>query len=49
MIWYVALVAVLNLGLGYGLAMYLGAGRTRFATNAGDSFGDSEFDAEVDT
>jgi hypothetical protein len=27
MVWYVALVAILNLGLGYALAVYLGAGR----------------------
>jgi hypothetical protein len=27
MIWYVALVAVLNIGLGYAVAIYLGAGR----------------------
>jgi hypothetical protein len=27
MVWYVALVAILNIGLGYALAIYLGAGR----------------------
>jgi hypothetical protein len=27
MVWFVALVAILNLGLGYALAVYLGAGR----------------------
>jgi GGDEF domain-containing protein len=27
MVWYVALVAIVNLGLGYALAVYLGAGR----------------------
>jgi GGDEF domain-containing protein len=27
MVWYVALVAILNLGLGYALAVYLGIGR----------------------
>jgi hypothetical protein len=27
MVLYVAVVAVVNLGLGYGLAVYLGAGR----------------------
>jgi hypothetical protein len=29
MVWYVALVAILNLGLGYALAVYLRAGRRR--------------------
>jgi hypothetical protein len=29
MIWYVALVAILNIGLGYALAVYMGAGRVR--------------------
>jgi hypothetical protein len=29
MVWYVALVAIVNLGLGYALAVYLGAGRRR--------------------
>jgi hypothetical protein len=47
MVWYVAVIAVLNLGLGYLLAVYLGAGRTQFAS-AGDSLDDSEFaDAET--
>jgi hypothetical protein len=27
MVWYVALVALVNIALGYGLAVYLGAGR----------------------
>ena len=29
MIWYVGLVAILNLGLGYVLALFLGVGRGR--------------------
>ena len=28
MVWYIALVAVLNLGLGYALAVYMERGRT---------------------
>ena len=31
MAWYVALVAMLNLGLGYALAVFLGTGRGRNA------------------
>jgi hypothetical protein len=27
MVWYVAIVAIVNLGLGYAVAVYLGAGR----------------------
>jgi hypothetical protein len=27
MVWYVALVAILNIAMGYALAVYLGAGR----------------------
>ncbi len=37
MVIYVALIAILNLGLGYGLAVYLGAGRSQLATTIGDS------------
>ncbi len=29
MIWYVAIVAIVNLGLGYGLARYFGAAQPR--------------------
>jgi hypothetical protein len=29
MVWYVALVAIVNLGLGYAVAVYLGAGRNK--------------------
>ena len=32
MVIYVALIAILNLGLGYALAVYLGAGFSRLAT-----------------
>jgi len=33
MVIYVALIAILNLGLGYALAVYLGAGRAQLVTN----------------
>jgi hypothetical protein len=36
MVIYVGLIAILNLGLGYGLAKYLGAGRPQFATAIGE-------------
>jgi hypothetical protein len=36
MVIYVALIAILNLGLGYALAKYLGAGRATLATTTGD-------------
>jgi hypothetical protein len=42
MVWYVALIAILNLGLGYALAVYLGSGRTQLATATGRSLDDSE-------
>ena len=34
MVWYVAVVAVLNLGLGYALALYMGSGRAKQAPNS---------------
>ena len=33
MIWYVAVIAVLNIGVGYGLAVYMGAARQRNAVD----------------
>ena len=39
MVIYVALIAILNLGLGYALAVYLGAGRAQLATTIGDAAG----------
>ncbi|HEY2895400.1 MAG TPA: hypothetical protein VGJ16_14345 [Pirellulales bacterium] len=36
MVIYVALIAILNLGLGYALAKYLGAGRQQLATTIGE-------------
>jgi hypothetical protein len=36
MVIYVALIAILNLGLGYALATYLGAGRSQLATTIGE-------------
>jgi len=47
MVWYVALIAVLNLGLGYALALYMGAGRGQLASSTGDSFDETEFDNEA--
>ncbi len=35
MIWYIAFVALLNLGLGYGLARMLGVSRSRVVTLVG--------------
>jgi hypothetical protein len=49
MVIYVALIAIVNLGLGYALAVYLGAGRSQLATTIGEpleSLNDS--DSEVD-
>ena len=37
MIWYVAIVAIVNLALGYALAVLLGAGRRQAALAAGDA------------
>jgi hypothetical protein len=42
MVIYVALIALLNLGLGYALAVYLGAGRSQLATTIGDSLDSSD-------
>ena len=36
MVIYVALIAILNLGLGYALAKYLGTGRPQLATTIGE-------------
>ncbi len=43
MVWYVALIAIVNLGLGYGLAVYLGAGRAKLASVTGDTMDESEY------
>jgi hypothetical protein len=37
MAWYVALVAILNLGLGYALAVFLRSGREELALSSGDA------------
>jgi hypothetical protein len=37
MIWYVAIIALLNLGLGYALAIMLGAGKRQASLSCGDS------------
>lgn len=47
MVWYVAIIAIANLGLGYGLAVYLGAGRAQLASATGDTMDESEY-AEAD-
>jgi len=48
MLYYVALIAVLNLGLGYALAVYLGAGRAPFAATIGESLEPlDDFDSAV--
>jgi hypothetical protein len=41
MVWYVAIVAILNLALGYGLAVYMGAGRPRYMLTSADATDDS--------
>ncbi len=43
MIWYVAIVAIVNLGLGYALARLLGRGRGPNALVTGDSSESGEF------
>jgi hypothetical protein len=40
MLWYVAVVAVLNLALGYGLAVYIGQGRSRYVLTASSTSDD---------
>jgi hypothetical protein len=49
MLWFVALVAILNIGVGYAVAVYLGAGRKRVRSGERtrgavqyESFGDAE-------
>jgi hypothetical protein len=37
MTWYVALVAIVNLALGYALAVFLRTGRERAALSSGDT------------
>ena len=46
MVWYVALVAVLNIGLGYALAVYVAAARERNLStdSAAESTSYEEFD-----
>ena len=43
MVWYVAIIAIVNLGLGYALALYLGAGRSQIATSIGESLDASDY------
>jgi hypothetical protein len=37
MAWYVALVAIVNLGLGYALAEFIRRGREQLALTSGDA------------
>jgi hypothetical protein len=49
MVIYVALIAIVNLGLGYALAVYLGAGRPRLATTGGEPLESLDYtDSDVD-
>lgn len=49
MVWYVALIAILNLGLGYLLAVYLGVGRPQLAATAVEPLDDPDYsDTDVD-
>jgi hypothetical protein len=43
MVWYIAVIAILNLALGYALAVMLGAGKTQPSLAAGDTseYGDA--------
>jgi hypothetical protein len=36
MTWYVAIVAIVNLALGYALAVFMGTGRERVAVSTGE-------------
>jgi hypothetical protein len=38
MVWYVAVVAIVNFALGYALALVLGAGRGQVALAGSDAF-----------
>ncbi len=43
MVWYVALIAVVNLGLGYALAVYLGVGGAQMLPVAADSIDETDY------
>jgi len=43
MVLYIAVTAVLNLALGYALAVFMGAGRAPFATAGGDVLAESPY------
>lgn len=49
MIWYVAIVAILNLALGYALAVFLRSGRAQFALPSGHLTEAAEFEDELDS
>jgi hypothetical protein len=49
MVWYIAFTALLNLGLGYGLALYFGSSRPQLATAIGDDLDDVDYaDSDID-
>lgn len=42
MVWYIAVIAVLNLGLGYAFAVYLDRAERRAAYASNESLNDDE-------
>ena len=48
MVWYVAVVAILNLALGYVLALYMGVGQRQLITVGEDVDDDSQYDVYAD-
>ena len=43
MVWYIAVTAILNLGLGYVLAVYFGVRRPQLASAIGDDMDGADF------
>jgi hypothetical protein len=48
MVWYVALIAVLNLALGYVMALYLGGGRQVAYAGAAEAYLDDDYSDDDD-
>jgi hypothetical protein len=48
MVWYVAAIAVLNLGLGYVMALYLGTGRPVAYAAAAEAYLDDDYSDDED-
>jgi hypothetical protein len=48
MVLYVALIAILNLGLGYALALYMGAGGGQLASATAAMESLDDIDSDVD-